>query len=137
MNVKLTELELAFQFASSSADFGSEAFLNLENGEFIYVGDAVDDEPPVDLYDSKKYLCVPIKRDLDLGKNLAIQFVEEIMPNDIDNVYSIFRSKGAYSKFKRLLSEQQVLDKWFEYEELAHKEALLNWCEENGIGCDT
>ena len=136
MNIKLIELDLAFEFASSGANFGNEAYLNLETGEFIYLGDIVDDEQPEDLCDSKKYLCIPTKHDFNLGRNLAIQFAEEILPKEIDSVYSIFRSRGAFGIFKRFLSERNALDKWHEYEERAQKEALLSWCEENGITCD-
>ena len=53
------------------------------------------DELPDNIEDSKKYIEIPHKNELDLGKNLVMRFVIEFMPDDIYRVENIFKRKGA------------------------------------------
>jgi hypothetical protein len=80
-----------------------------------------------------KYISIPSKRDLELGKPLVLSFVSKEMSDEIDNVYSMFRSRGAYSKFKSLLQRLEYVDKWYVYEKSAVKDANIEWCKENSI----
>ena len=137
MKIALSDLEMAFDYASSGAEFSSEAYLNLETGEFIYLGEGSDEEEPDDLHIGEKYIGIPTVQEFDLGRNLAIKFTREHMPQEIDKVYSFFSSRGAYSRFKGFLENCGHLEKWYTYENQATKEALLEWCEENDIVCDT
>jgi len=132
MQVTLDDLEMAVEFASSNFS-DSEAYLDTENGKIYYVGDLVDEAPPDDIYDNKKYICVPSKSELDLGKSLAIQFTAESLPHKLDGVYNIFSRKGAHSKFKRMLESLDQLENWYAFEQAALKRAILDWCKENGI----
>ncbi|MBN1931551.1 MAG: hypothetical protein JW786_08095 [Desulfobacterales bacterium] len=45
----------------------------------------------------------------------------------------IFRSRGAYSRFKSLLDSAGLLDKWYEFEAEQTKSRLRQWCVENGL----
>jgi hypothetical protein len=45
----------------------------------------------------------------------------------------MFRRKGAYGQFKRLLESRGALERWHDYEERTVEEALQAWCRENGI----
>ena len=62
-----------------------------------------------------------------------MEFVREHCSNLIDEVYAIFRRRGAYSRFKDLLAEQDLLEEWYAFEQTRTREALLRWCEENGV----
>jgi hypothetical protein len=42
----------------------------------------------------EKYLRVPDKRELNLGKSLALQFVAEFLPRDLDRAERIFGRRG-------------------------------------------
>ena len=76
---------------------------------------------------------VPHKNDLDLGRRLALAFVNRELPDDADTVAAFFRRRGAYRRFKELLNARGMLQQWFDFESRATEKALRAWCEENGI----
>jgi hypothetical protein len=130
MPLNYDDLEMAVEFAS----FGeSEAYICVETGQIYLSSDAVDVEIPDDLDEEGKYLVVPSKRDLGLGKPLVLDFVADRLPGDLESVHSYFRSRGAYSKYKALLEERKILEQWYEYEQESTKQALLSWCQEHAI----
>jgi hypothetical protein len=88
---------------------------------------------PEDLETSDRYIAVPHKNDLRLGRPLALTFVNQELPNDFDTVAGFFRRRGAYARFKDLLLARGMLERWYDYENRATEEALLAWCEENGV----
>jgi hypothetical protein len=99
-------------------------------------GETGSDDPgklPADILDADKYLPVPDKRELDLGSRLVFRFAREVLPKDYNEIASIFNKRGAYSKFKGLLTRRKALDQWYAFEEKATQEALRDWCADNGI----
>ena len=92
-----------------------------------------DEDLPEDLGSSDRYLEVPHKNDLDLGRRLALAFVNKELPDDADTVAAFFRRRGAYRRFKELLNARGMLQQWFDFESRATEKALRAWCEENGI----
>jgi len=134
MRVPFSELVLAFEFVSASNFDEHQAFLCKETGEFFWESEAADmDELPDDIEDDTKYVAIPHKRDLDLGKPLVLDFVREFLPNDFDEVRYIFSRKGAYAKFKALLARRSALDRWYAFEEQATERALKEWCDLHSI----
>jgi hypothetical protein len=133
--VKFDELLDAFEFVSAGQPFENEAYLCLETGLIHYhfeIGD-LDEELPEDVGDSEKYVAIPHKNDLDLGRRLVLTFAEAELTEDLEYVYEIFRRKGAYSRFKDLVERRGKLQQWYEYEENRKKEALRLWSIERGI----
>ena len=59
--------------------------------------------------------------------------MEEKIPEFFEKISGYFSRKGAYSRYKDLLEEIGMLDKWYEFEASKTKAALLEWCEENGL----
>jgi hypothetical protein len=53
---------------------------------------------PDDIGDSEKFLQIPDKRELDLGKPLALDFARQFLPGDFDDVLQFFRGRGAYAR---------------------------------------
>lgn len=88
---------------------------------------------PEDVDDPDRYVAVPHKNDLDLGRDLVFRFVERYLPDSHDLVRDFFRKRGAYAKFKDLLDRRGQLDHWHDYEDKATKQALREWCAENGL----
>ncbi len=114
--------------------YSNNAYFHLETGQIYYVSDMGDsDELPEDIYENEQYIEIPHKNELDLGKNLVLDFTSAYMPKDLEDVYSIFRKKGAYSKFKNLLERRGLLDEWYSFEEKRQNESLKDWCKENKI----
>ena len=110
------------------------AYLCKETGQIFYTSQMGDsDELPEDIDDPDKYITIPHKNDLELGKSLVIEFTSEYLPAELDRVYSIFRSRGAYSRYKDLIDEKGLLDKWHKFEDERQKAAIKKWCEENRV----
>jgi hypothetical protein len=80
-----------------------------------------------------KYIAIPDKRELDLGKALVLNFARDVLPGDYEEIRDIFHRRGAYQKFKALLVRRRALDRWHEYENKATEEALRDWCSWNDI----
>lgn len=132
MTAKISDIEWAVEFASSG--YGDhEAYVDIQSGAIFYVGDAVEEDVPDDLFENSRYIAIPDKRDLGLGKNLAIRFISDHLPNKLDSTYDIFSRRGAYSRFKELLTSVNKLDAWYAYEELALKKAIIEWCNEYSV----
>jgi hypothetical protein len=93
----------------------------------------VEDDLPEDVETSEQYVALPDKRDLRLGRDLALSFVEEELPAALDKAYEIFRRKGAYARFRELLLATGALEKWYAFEQSATESALRDWCEVEGF----
>lgn len=94
---------------------------------------SIDEEVPDDLDTSDRYIAVPHKNELDLGKNLALRFAAQELSESYEEVESIFQRKGAYGRFKQLLEMKGLLENWYGFEAEATEKALREWCAENGI----
>jgi hypothetical protein len=69
-------------------------------------------------------IWLPDKRELDLGKPLALDFARQVLPRDFDAVRRIFSKRGAYATFKQLLARRRALEQWYDFERKATKRAL-------------
>ncbi|MFP3558504.1 hypothetical protein SB861_48755 [Paraburkholderia sp. SIMBA_049] len=92
-----------------------------------------DENIPDDLETSDRYLAIPHKNDLDLGRSLALRFVARELPARYDQVEGFFRRLGAYARFKDLLQREAILDGWYAFEANSVECALRQWYAENGI----
>jgi hypothetical protein len=92
-----------------------------------------DEDIPDDLETSDRYLEIPHKNDLDLGKRLALRFAGEQLAHRSTDVEACFRHRGAYTRFKELLAAEQSLHKWYAFEAESTERALREWCVANEI----
>lgn len=107
-------------YAHGDLETGHVYCVAAEMGEF--------EELPDDIGTSDLYLMLQDKRDLALGRNLAISFAEEALPDQYETVVDCFRKKGAYGRFKELLERNHALAKWHEFEAKQMEIALREWC---------
>lgn len=134
MAISFDDIENAFFFVSMNRQFMHNAYLCKETGEIFYTSEIGDsDELPDDIEDPEKYIGIPHKNELDLGKTLVLEFTSKYLPEEMDKVYSIFRRKGAYSRYKDLLERKGFLDEWYKYENERQKVALKEWSRENKL----
>jgi hypothetical protein len=96
------------------------------------LGDDLDSLPD-DIDDGEKFLPIPDKRELDLGKPLALDFARQFLPGDFDEVRQFFSRRGAYARFKELLARRNALERWYDFEAEAEERALRMWCDLNSI----
>lgn len=135
--VKFAEIRDAFDFVSFGQPMEHEAYLSLETGEIYWHSEYGDNEESLpDDIDTEKYVAIPHKNDLGLGKALALTFAEEHLPELSDKMREIFSHSGAYARFKDLLESRGKLQQWYEYEERVSEKALREWCKESGIEID-
>jgi hypothetical protein len=135
MYVSLKDLQEAFEFVSATDTGEHQAFLCKQSGKLYCHSELCDDLDilPEDIDDSEKFLPIPDKKELGLGKPLALDFAREFLPDDFDDVRQFFSRRGAYARFKDLLHRRACLDQWYDFEAKAEERALRLWCELNSI----
>ena len=135
VSVNWDELLQTFEFANLGEPGAHEAVLCRTTGKFLWLTDLEEDIEawPDDADDEEKYLSIPHKKELDLGKPLVFAFAREFLPDEFDEVRRIFDKRGAYARFKDLLQRRRALDRWYDFENKATEAALREWCEINGI----
>lgn len=133
--VTLSELVEALEWVSASGPYETEAYVSRASGRIWLISDLDDTQeaPPEDMGDESLYLAVPGKRDLDLGRNLALRFVKAQLPEDYERVRGYFGRAGAYGRFKDLLDERGLLEAWYAYESKEIEEALRAWASDNDV----
>ncbi|WP_107851901.1 hypothetical protein [Oceanimonas marisflavi] len=135
VKVNYSELEDALMFASAATDLGDGgAFIDSETGEIWLICDGAPEPWPEDVFENERYLPLPDQRDFDLGSPLVFRFASRFMSDkDEDKVRDMFRAPGAYRRFDDLIDKRGLRDKWHQYRDDAQREALTEWCAENGI----
>jgi hypothetical protein len=134
MPVSIADITGAFEFANTSGTIGEFlAFVCKRTGKIYYQTDFLDDEEmndelPDDIDDEEKYVALPDKRELGLGKPMVLDFAREFLPDDFDDVRYFFSKRGAYPKFKALLARRGAIDRWHAFEAKATEQALRDWC---------
>ena len=133
--VNFNELLNAYEFASSGTPYENAAYVCSETGAVYITSSEVEvgEGLPEDLETSDRYLMVPTKADLDLGRSLALRFTDQELPESYNEVAKIFSKKGAYARFKQLLESRDALQRWFRFQEAETEAALRRWCEENNL----
>jgi len=133
VSVNYNDLEMAMDFASGGDLIGARAYVCRKTGKIYWESDDAFEEVPADVGDDNLYAEVPDKRDLDLGKSLVMDFVLEFLPGQYETVQSIFRRRGAYSRFKDFLNKNGLLEAWYSFEQSATRKALVEWAEAEGF----
>jgi uncharacterized protein UPF0158 len=137
MGIKFSDIEDAYLFVSMGMEFSNQAILCKETGKIFYASEYDDeDEIPEDVYENDECIEIPDKNELDLGKKLVFDFVEENLPEMYERVRRIFRKRGAYARYKDLLEEKGLLQRWYDFENDRQTQALKEWCADNEIELD-
>jgi Uncharacterised protein family (UPF0158) len=137
MPVSFQEILLAFEFVDGGSGL-HEAYLCRSTGKIYFHSEFSDFEElnhelPDDIEDEEKYVAIPDKRELGLGKPLVLDFAREFLSDDFDEVRYIFSKRGAYRKFRALVIRRNVLQRWYDFESKTTQRALREWCELNSI----
>jgi hypothetical protein len=135
VTVSRFDIELAFAFVSSDAPLMHQAYISLDTGQIYWFSELnqTEQELPDDFKTSDRYIALPHKDELGLGRNLALSFAADELPDRYREVAAIFHRKGAYHRFKSLLESVALLEKWYKFEEAALDEALQDWCAANDM----
>ena len=133
--VKYDDLSLAFDFVGSAPPMEHNAYISLDTGQIYWTSEMnpMEDDLPDDLGTPDRYIAIPHKNDLDLGRTLALRFVGQELPERYARAEEIFRHKDAYARFKQLLESRRVLQNWYKFEAESVERALRDWCADNDI----
>lgn len=133
--IAMAELEAALDWTSASAGDESQAFIQRSTGAVFFqsLHDDFGQQLPEDIEDDTRYIAMPHKNDLALGRELVFGFVDAEAPQLAEQVHAAFRQKGAYGKFKTMLERAGLLERWYAFEAAATRTALLRWAKENGF----
>jgi hypothetical protein len=133
--VDLDALVEAVEFVSVGTLTEHRAYVSVDTGAVYWVSDTgdLDEGAPADLEESDRYLAIPSRSDLGLGRSVALRFAADQLPNEFDSVRRFFAGPGAYGRFKDLLAARGQLDAWYTFEAGCTEQALLRWCEEQGL----
>ena len=134
MPVSFSDLQFAFEFASSGGIGENEAYLDRQSGKIYWHSEFGDnDEELPDDIENEKYIAIPDKRELDLGKPLVMDFAREFLTDDYEEVRQIFSRRGAYRRYRDLLVRRGALERWYDFSSKSEETALREWCAENEI----
>ena len=81
----------------------------------------------------RRNAIVPSRRDLRLGKRLAVRFVQASLPERLEETYEIFAARGAYARFKDMLERDRALEAWYAFEAEAVERELRDWAESEAL----
>lgn len=134
MSIKFSDVLDLFELVNFGSPFEHEGYICKASGKTYFYSEFGDNEEelPDDITDVK-YLAIPYKNELNLGINLAFDFVQEYLPTECEKVHSIFRHKGAYARFKSLLEDTGKIEEWYKFEAKHTEQALREWCAEQNI----
>jgi len=83
MTISFDDIEAAFLFVSMDQQGMHNAYLCKATGQIFYTSEIGDsDELPEDVEDRDKYITIPHKNDLELGKALVIEFTSKYFPEN-------------------------------------------------------
>ena len=138
MSIKFNDVLDLFELVNFGSPFEHKGYICITSGKTYFYSEFGDNEEelPDDIDDDEKYLAIPYKNELELGRNLAFDFIQEYLPSENENVSSIFRRKGAYSSFKSLLENAKKIEEWYTFEAKHTEQALREWCSEQNIKID-
>lgn len=134
--VKMSVLRDAFDFASAGSPHENRAVVSRKTGEVYLFSDGYgmeEGELPDDVEDGSRYVDLPHKTELDLGRDLVFRFAREKLPDSFELVRGYFAKPGAYGRFKDLLGLKGKLDVWYQYENAATDRALREWAEDMNL----
>jgi hypothetical protein len=133
--VDRSELLEAFEWVSANVPFENAAYICQRTGRIYWIGEGVEEAEdfPKDIDDGSRYVAVPHKHDLGVGKPLALRFSDEHLPSESHRVRAFFSRPGAYGRFKNLLERFELLDRWHEFESSRVEAALEAWASDNGF----
>lgn len=126
---------MALEFVSADCVLEPRAVIDPDTGEVhFWSSDDIDEAVPLpDIDSADRYIELPGKRDLGLGRALVLSFVRQEIPTEYDTVAEFFEGKGAYRRFKGFLESRDLLRAWYAHEARETEKALRLWCEENDI----
>lgn len=133
--LKLCDIEESYAYVHFGDEYSNTAYISKLTGKTYWHSEFGDNEEelPENIDENDEYAVIPSKRDLDLGQTLVFRFMRKVAPDKEGQVSNYFSKRGAYARFRDFLERNNLLQKWYDFEDEQTKSALIAWCESNGI----
>ena len=149
MRVKLEDIIEQIELANEE----SKSYLNKSTGEIHLIPDEVEsyleEDSDEDDLPEWEIEIIPIAKDILANSNNYIQFPNKFDINEYsimekfslsiteeklrDAIYSSLKGSGAFRRFKNIINEYGIEDKWYKYKNGELKEFAIEWCKENNL----
>lgn len=132
MKVKLEDIIDAIE----TTDRYTEAFIDRETGEFVYISDMAmtrsEIEEASDRLDEHGFYRLPTSFEInDYG--IMEDFIAGLPPHPQEILENAIRGKGAFRRFKDSVRRIGLEQAWYDFQEDTYKRQAIRWCEEEGI----
>jgi hypothetical protein len=99
VSVNAEELRTTFEFVNFGTPLEHSAYICVDTGKIychsLSAGLEEEEDLPEDLETSDRYIAVPHKSDLGLGRRLALAFVTQELSDEYDTVAGFFGRRGG------------------------------------------
>mgnify|MGYP001129761215 CR=1 FL=1 len=134
MTIKFSDVLDLFELVNFGSPYDHQGYICKSTGKTYFYSEFGDNEEELpDDIDEEKYLIIPHKSELNLGRNLVFDFAVEHLPSEYERIRSIFRNRGAYARFKLLLEASSKIEQWYKFEAEHTEKALRDWCSTQGV----
>jgi len=133
MTIDYKAIEEAYEFVSAGPLYEHSALLDRVTGAVLLHSESGDLDEFPEVIDPDRFLEIPTRSELHLGKTLVLSFVAAYAPAAFGEVLDLFSRKGAYPRFKQFLDRNGLVDRWYAYEGEETEKALRGWCAARGL----
>ena len=126
--IDATDDEMAYYF-----DMETGSVLFIHDGEIFGEGDVEDMSEEEIEENTTRFLPLPSSFDINDWHTME-SFIWDLPEGDEKYILNndIHRS-GAFRRFREDVARFDLLDRWYEFKNDAHRRIAEEWCEENGI----
>lgn len=131
--VNADELENAMILADPPR--AGRAWVCRASGEVLVKADMVGSHTPlpIDIHEAGKYVPVPGCSRLGLGQAVVLDFVQQELPGEEENVGAMLRGAGGFERFAKLAQDRGLFAAWHAFRQERTAAALRAWCEAQGL----
>ncbi len=135
MKIKLDDVLEAIEFTSYEIEY----YYNTESGEIVIHTDPLitgqdSSETEADLEANfDKYIRLPTKYEIN-EYHIMEEFVWSLPEGKMqDELERAIHGRGAFRRFKDMVYDFGIEEKWFDYKAAAYKNIAVDWCKDNDI----
>ena len=132
MKVKLKEIAQELQTLSDEDCF----FYNKITGELEYFNSEQENPNDFDIDEideDENFVALPSKYSIDdYGIMKDFMFAQKDKKIH-DAIYDAIHQKGAFRKFRQVVEQTGILQKWYEFRNKEYEDIVKEWCETNGL----
>jgi len=125
--------------AMENSSYEHEYYLNLDNGEILFLSEYMDDEETRKLKDQieedfDRYERIP-KAESHEGYDDMVDFIATVKDEHLAELLEVaINGKGAFRRFKDvLLNYPEERERWFQYRDDRTQERALEWLDDINV----